>query len=748
MGIAGDVDDRCAAVYYQHSRPDRGRIPKLSVRYYGQRHGFGPSNSGRQRTPVMADISVPFHPHPERVQHDSGRLGRGEQLGGDARGVQRDAHTDHRRPPSGASYAYADGLPTAQFTYKLSNSLGYSVNSLYLSGCTVSGSGVSASVTTDPGTAFFYVSYTAASTSQPGTYSVTCTYLGMSIQGATISVYDASPTITEILPNPVSESSLPQSVAFVGYGFGAAPPALTISPSLAYTILPGNSPTYFVAQILAPAAGRYSISVTSTGNNSALGFQAGGSPPSAPRGGPTVLTVTAVKPVIQGFETQTGVPSNPGPNAPVDAQSQGFLELFGVGFTNAGAVATPLVKITRPSGTAWTCGATQVAGSPCWLEYISDTQINAQYTFSTSPVAVGSYGITVTTSCNGASCGISNVWNFSVVPAILFNGVDVTGLVSQTAGPGPTNVVVGQQVVLTGVAPLPPGLAIQSQSWTAPGTTLQAFSVASTYIGQNLTDSVGKVVPAVLTANPTTLFWVDAAYLRIVTYSAQLSNGSTISSSTAFNVYGPTTPGAVPELGMSQVNNTPALVLDGVASFNGIGVAPTAGYLLGPPVTPPVVGDPGTVSFIQTVTANYYVNNNPAVPHACPYGPGIDTSYPYDNLLVSKVLTVVVMVDKPLITLTPLPGYNFISARFQAVSYLMWTSNLPNATAVPLGSVTWYWNGDAAQQNGVWALNPNGENAPGALPFVQAIPSVQPNQGYPTWSAVVNPAVQPCNYTP
>ena len=603
--------------------------------------------------------------------------------------------------PSGSSYAYADGLPTAQFTYKLSNSLGYSVNSLYLSGCTVSGSGVSASVTTDPGTAFFYVSYTAASTSQPGTYSVTCTYLGMSIEGSTLQVYDATPTITGIIPNPISESFLPQSVAFVGYGFGAAPPTLTISPSLPYTILPGNSPTYFAAQILAPAAGRYSISVTSTGNNSALGFQAGGSPPSAPRGGPTVLTVTAVKPVIQGLETQTGVPSNPGPNAPVDAQSQGFLELFGVGFTNAGAVATPLVKITRPSGTAWTCGATQVAGSPCWLEYISDTQINVQYTFSTSPVIVGNYGITVTTGCNGASCGTSSVWNFLVVPAVLFNGTDVTGISS--------SVVDGQQIALSTVAPLAAGVTIQSQQWTVPGTTVGGFP------GPNPTVS-GGTLPTNFTQAANTFYWLDASAVpRQVNYELTLNTGPVLSSGALFDVAGPTSPSMIPSLGLVAAWGT----INGVAynSLN-LGCPPTPGSDPPQSACPPGVisgikftastnnpaGIAGTLSFVQFISNITDVSVQVDGKTSTCTTPGvnaIDTYYPY--------ATGSQTTDNPGVPNLNSRGFTEVSESFAAQMYAMWTPNLAAAIPVPLGSIQWNYAGDAIYSNasGTWILNPN-----------------------------------------
>jgi hypothetical protein len=74
---------------------------------------------------------------------------------------------------------------------------------------------------------------------------------------------------------------------------------LTISPSLTYSVSPGNTPTAFTAQIIPSSSGAYSVTVQSRGNGAQGNFQAGGNPSSQNQSNAAQLNV-ADQPSVSG----------------------------------------------------------------------------------------------------------------------------------------------------------------------------------------------------------------------------------------------------------------------------------------------------------------------------------------------------------------------------------------------------------------------------------------------------------------
>jgi hypothetical protein len=112
--------------------------------------------------------------------------------------------------------------------------------------------------------------------------SFTCTATGSTPSTGFLNIYDATPRIDSISPNPIPYPGT-TPVSFTGVGFGIAPPSLQFSPgAVSWSIASGNTPTSFTASLTPSAPGPYSVTVTSSGNGT-QGFQAGGNPPTTPQ---------------------------------------------------------------------------------------------------------------------------------------------------------------------------------------------------------------------------------------------------------------------------------------------------------------------------------------------------------------------------------------------------------------------------------------------------------------------------------
>ena len=114
-------------------------------------------------------------------------------------------------------------------------------------------------------------------------------------------------------------------------------------------------------------------------------------------------------------------------------------------------------------------------------------------------------------------------------------------------------------------------------------------------------------------------------------------------------------------------------------------------------------------------------------------GAGLDTDYPYDWHNPTR--------DSPPIELQA--GAEEISRRFHARMYLLWGSGLSNSIVVPLGYVTWHFEGHATRGDiltNTWKLNTGAGGADDPeRPY-------RSTQDYPSWSAVLPYAgVMQCN---
>jgi hypothetical protein len=323
--------------------------------------------------------------------------------------------------------------------------------------------------------------------------------------------------------------------------------------------------------------------------------------------------------------------------------------------------------------------------------------------FGLSGAVIGSYAITVS-NANGSS----NIWYFNVVPEILFGGADITGP-AQSA-------VVGEQIALTTIAPLPSGVTITALSWTVPGTSTGGFPGNTPLMGIPVP---GGPLHTDSTQASITFFWADAAFLRVVQYQATLSTGETTTSSALFNVVSPTMPVDASQLGANQIvagaNGASSVVLTGVPIP---GFVQNVGILFSPAVTPPP-GYTGDFQFVQLVDNFNIYSDGPPAP-ACSYS-GLDVWYPYLDTLPQNQPPLQAY-DSPGAGLPAAANYFAVSATFAAHMYIMWQPNLPASIPVPLGNIAWGWSGYAISQGGVWLLDLtdpiNKPNSGFAGPFV------------------------------
>jgi len=274
--------------------------------------------------------------------------------------------------------------------------------------------------------------------------------------------------------------------------------------------------------------------------------------------------------------------------------------------------------------------------------------------------------------------------------------------------------VVGQQIALTASFALPNDLVVQSQSWSVPGTTVGGYNASVTS---------GATVPTNFSQPSTTYYWVDAGNSRTVTFTLNLTDGLAIYQSTAtvtFDVSGPTA--------VTGSASTTQSVLGGSPIALEFGNYPTThGFDLSVSATAPT-GSTGTISFVQLIsTYNIEYDHSSGAPCSFSFGTGLDNRYPYKSGPTTTS-------DSPEIPLNS----NDIEAKvnFLATMYLMWTPTLTGAIPVPLGFVTWNWNGDAVQNSGVWSLGSNNSGSAGSFSL---------STSYPTWTTSVINGAPPCN---
>jgi len=338
--------------------------------------------------------------------------------------------------------------------------------------------------------------------------------------------------------------------------------------------------------------------------------------------------------------------------------------------------------------------------------------ITALYTVGCGASVVNGDAIQVTLS---GPDGSTNSSPFSVpialppapAPTITLQGSENQLTGTQTA-------IVGQQIALSGNQSLPNSCVYATPQWGTPtGNPINGYT-ASTASG-----SVQTFTPSTNTTE--TFYWPypsTSGTPWTETYQYTLSGGGATSASpqtsVSFNVAGPTGVSISSQVGTINISANQILQLGGSLSNTGIMLTATS--------TPPA-NYSGAYSWVQLITNNTTVATNAAgAPFTCVYGPGLDSTYPYERGND--------MDDNPSIPL--LDSYVDETASEAFVTYLMWTPYVTGSTIpVPLGSVSWSWSGDAVknQSTGQWSISTSSVGTP----------VFTPGANFPTWSVLVDP---------
>jgi len=302
-------------------------------------------------------------------------------------------------------------------------------------------------------------------------------------------------------------------------------------------------------------------------------------------------------------------------------------------------------------------------------------------------------------------------------PSIMFGGNPVTGTTQ--------SVVVGQQIMLSSSVSLPACASISSQSWTIPNNPIKAYSPTPSSFAQ------GQVTPlssSDLKAASVTIFWPFAASSQVVQYQYCIQDNQCPLATTTFNIAGPTgviidpnPPNILPvQISTAQdcSGNTVFLLSEGQVTT----LCPIPGGANGMTISFDFDTQPsgGSFSWVQLVLNNQFTVNGSAM--SC--GTGLDKAQ-FPTFSQNP------FTDTPDVTLTSTT--TTLSRSFQAQTYLMWNSGLTNSIWVPLGSVTWQFNGTATQTTpNQWTLSAGSQSA-GTF---QASSFSQASNGFPTWSTI------------
>jgi hypothetical protein len=342
-----------------------------------------------------------------------------------------------------------------------------------------------------------------------------------------------------------------------------------------------------------------------------------------------------------------------------------------------------------------------------------------QYGFSAVPI--GTYGIQVINAIAS-----SNTMNVDVIPEIQLGLSDITGI--------STSAVVGQQITLSAVAPLPSGVTIQSQSWVPQGSIVGGFNPAT----------IPQKIDADLSQSSASFYWFDtttgqAATTYSVVYTATLSDGTTVKATTNFAVQSPTNAQVAALMGGPgfQSRGTPAKNWLGLG-----GVPPGYGITFTPSVTSPV-DYLGRFVWGQVIDSIVVVwTPTTGTPTTCSRTLALDNAWPYAALGSSPDQR----VDSPGVQLA-VSGLSEQSYTMLNHMFLMWQPAIQGQVTipVPLGNVQWGWYGDAtfdlAASPIPWNLSVYSWARPIPTPFV-------PSSIFPSWSAVFNNPADPSTLCP
>ncbi len=420
--------------------------------------------------------------------------------------------------------------------------------------------------------------------------------------------------------------------------------------------------------------------------------------------------------------------------------------ITGTGFTttaNASA-SCPVTPVTARAGSGSSVALSNVT-------VVSPTEITA----TVEPAASDPNGvaeITVGSSSNGGAV--------SARTQILGNQIKwtqngATSTISTTDGstPTPQSAVVGQQIALTTTTPATTAYdgPTLTPTWTAGGTNIGGYTASI---------SGASVTPTTLNQSSMTTYFVYSGSAIPVTYQycVDIQGASpvlqcSLPANAAFNVTGGGTMFNTPYSYLTIDQLIPCV--SGLPPANGGDAAPfmTYGNLIGPacqPIYPPsifgITFTPSDAPSSGTYTYVQLINSDTRTLNAinCRFRIGVDKTYPYAGILPNT--NPPQAIDAPG---NPLPDNYTITRSFNATMFLLWTSNLPNSVAVPIGYQNWGFSG-TAQQNSTEAWTATTNGTPGPIGgFVLSSVADQTTDGYttlqngyPLWSG---PATETCN---
>jgi len=363
------------------------------------------------------------------------------------------------------------------------------------------------------------------------------------------------------------------------------------------------------------------------------------------------------------------------------------------------------------------------------------------------------------------STGVKN-YGLGIRTQILGNQIQwtqngTTSTISTTDGSTPPtqNAVVGQQIVLTTTTPTTSQLAYDSfpdpsvsppYIWTVGGTNIGGYTAST---------SGASVTPTTLNQTSLTTYWPYSGTSIPVTYyyCANIQGANpvlqcSLPANAAFNINGggmmsstpyyqltidqliPCVGSVQPPLGSAQ---SPFVVYGNITGWNCAALYP--GSTFGMTFTPSGAPSGGTYSYVQLINSDNPTSTQGNNSSGCSYTQGVDRNYPYTGIVPGT--------NPPQATDAPGDGLinGWVETRtFNATMFLMWTSNLPNSIAVPVGYQTWGFSGGAQQDiTGTWVATTNGTPGP-----IGGFVTSSGNQttdgyttlqnGYPIWSGRAN----------
>jgi hypothetical protein len=211
----------------------------------------------------------------------------------------------------------------------------------------------------------------------------------------------------------------------------------------------------------------------------------------------------------------------------------------------------------------------------------------------------------------------------NVKPHIYFGGTDITN--------NTESVVVGQQIALSTQYTLPSGITVQNRSWSVAGTTIGGYTASN---------AGGAISQPTFNQDSTTFYWVYAGNSLNVTFTLNLSDGSSPSASATFNVSGVGSPSMTAQ-------NYGSLSIQTLTGCSGVPTGPWLEYgnYTGDAPTcpePTLSGTPGikfiasgtqpssgAFKFVQLINSDNNTYTTTGGTETCYFSAGLDKEYPY-----------------------------------------------------------------------------------------------------------------------